>query len=80
MKDQVQSLTLALSKGANRVGAILPSPEDGDRSSFWNVAFFKYLIPDDGQSPETQWFWQCSLLKITDILEENIVTIFRVKE
>jgi hypothetical protein len=80
MKDQVQLLSLALSKGPNRVGAFLPSPEDGDRSSFGNVVFFNYLIPDDGQSPETRWFWLCSLLKFTDILEENIVSIFRVKE
>jgi hypothetical protein len=31
---QVQCLRLALSKGPNRVGIFLPSPEDGNRSSF----------------------------------------------
>jgi hypothetical protein len=30
---------LALSKGPNRVGVFLPSPEDGNRSSFRNVVF-----------------------------------------
>jgi hypothetical protein len=34
-----QWLRLALSKGANRVGVSLPSPEDGNRSSFRNVVF-----------------------------------------
>jgi hypothetical protein len=33
----------ALSKGPNRVGVSLPSPEDGDRSSFRNVVFSRYL-------------------------------------
>jgi hypothetical protein len=36
-------LILALSKGPNRVGVSLPSPEDGDRSSFRNVVFPIYL-------------------------------------
>jgi hypothetical protein len=34
-----QWLWLDLSKGPNRVGVSLPSPEDGNRSSFWNVVF-----------------------------------------
>jgi hypothetical protein len=34
---------LALSKGHNRVGVSLPSPEDGNRSSFRNVVFSSYL-------------------------------------
>jgi hypothetical protein len=29
-----------------------PSPEDGNRSSFRNVAFSVCRNPDDGQSPE----------------------------
>jgi hypothetical protein len=31
---------LSLPKGPNRVGNSLHSPEDGNRSSFWNVAIF----------------------------------------
>jgi hypothetical protein len=34
----------ALSKGLNRVGASLPSPEDGMRFSFRNVVFSSYLV------------------------------------
>jgi hypothetical protein len=36
-------LRLALSKGLNRIGVSLPSPEDGNRSSYRNVAFSNYL-------------------------------------
>jgi hypothetical protein len=32
-------MRLALSKGLNRVGIFLPSPEDGNRFSFQNVVF-----------------------------------------
>jgi hypothetical protein len=39
----VLSPCLALSKGPNRVGVSLPSPEDGNRSSFRNVVFSSYL-------------------------------------
>jgi hypothetical protein len=39
----VQWLRLALSKGPNRVGLSLSSPEDGKRSSFRNIAFYSYL-------------------------------------
>jgi hypothetical protein len=35
----VSVFRLALSKGNNRVGVSLPSPEDGIRSSFRNVVF-----------------------------------------
>jgi hypothetical protein len=34
---------LALSKGHNKVGVSLPSPEGGNRSSFRNVVFSNYL-------------------------------------
>jgi hypothetical protein len=37
--DRVQWFRLALSKGPNRVGVSLPSPEDGNRSSLRNVVF-----------------------------------------
>jgi hypothetical protein len=30
----------------------IPSPENGNRTSFWNVVFFRIL--DDGQGPKTQ--------------------------
>jgi hypothetical protein len=36
-------LRLALSKEPNRVGVSLPSPEDGNRSSFRNFVFCYYL-------------------------------------
>jgi hypothetical protein len=38
-----KKLSLALSKGHNRAGVSLPSPEDGNRSSFQNVVFSSYL-------------------------------------
>jgi hypothetical protein len=41
--NRVQWLTLVLSKRPNIVGASLPSPEDGNTSSFRNVAFSIYL-------------------------------------
>jgi hypothetical protein len=34
---------LALPKGPNRVGVTLPSPEDGNMSSYRNVAVSSYL-------------------------------------
>jgi hypothetical protein len=39
----VQWLRLALSEGLNIVDVSLPSPKDGNRSSFWNVMFSSYL-------------------------------------
>jgi hypothetical protein len=39
----VQWLRLAPFKGPNRVDVSLPSPEDGNRSSFWSVVFSSYL-------------------------------------
>jgi hypothetical protein len=36
-------MRVAISKGPNRVGVSLPSPEDGNRSSFRNVVFSSYL-------------------------------------
>jgi hypothetical protein len=36
-------LKLARSKGPNRVGVSLPSPEDRNRLSLWNVVFSSYL-------------------------------------
>jgi hypothetical protein len=39
----VQWLRLALSKGRHRIGVSLPSPEDGNRSSFHNIVFSSYL-------------------------------------
>jgi hypothetical protein len=41
--ENVQWMRLALSNGPNRVGVSLSSPEDGNRSSFWNVVFSSYL-------------------------------------
>jgi hypothetical protein len=46
-KSNYQSLDqwfgLALPKGPNRVGTFVTSPEDGNRSSFWNDVFSNYL-------------------------------------
>jgi hypothetical protein len=39
----VQWLMSVLSKGPNRVGVSLPSPEGRNRSSFRNVVFSSYL-------------------------------------
>jgi hypothetical protein len=48
----VQRLGLALSNWPNRIGVSL-SPENGNRSSFRNVVFSSFKIPDDWQSPKT---------------------------
>jgi hypothetical protein len=53
-KHKVQRLRLGLSKEPNRVEGSLPSPEDGNRSSFRNVVSSSIRIPNDGQNPETQ--------------------------
>jgi hypothetical protein len=39
----IQRLKLALSKWSNRVGVSFPLPEEGNRSSFRNIAFSTYL-------------------------------------
>jgi hypothetical protein len=36
-------MKLAFSKGPNKVGVSLHSPEDGNRSSFRNIVFTSYL-------------------------------------
>jgi hypothetical protein len=46
----VQWLRLALSNAPNSVGVSHPSYEDGNRSGFRNIVFFRIL--DDGQSPK----------------------------
>jgi hypothetical protein len=38
----VQGLRLAISKGPNRVGVSLPSPEEGNRLSFGNIVFYSF--------------------------------------
>jgi hypothetical protein len=53
----LQWLGLALSKGPNRVDVSLPLPDDRNKSCFQNVVLLVFKIPDDGQSPETQWLW-----------------------
>jgi hypothetical protein len=53
----IECLRLALSKWPNRVGVSLLSPEDGNRSTLRSIVFSSIKIPDDGQGPETQWFW-----------------------
>jgi hypothetical protein len=40
--------------GWTRVGVSLPSPEDGNTSSFRNAGLRAFRIPDVGQSTETQ--------------------------
>jgi hypothetical protein len=51
-------LRLALSKGPNSLGVSFPSTGDGERSSFRNFVFASiFRNPDDGQSPESQYFW-----------------------
>jgi hypothetical protein len=44
---------LALSKGPNRVGAVIILPEDGNRYSFRNIVFYLRNI---GRSPNTRFF------------------------
>jgi hypothetical protein len=56
----VHWLRLALSNGPNRVGVYNLKPEDGNRSTFRNVVFFR--IPNDGQSPKTQSPWVLNIL------------------
>jgi hypothetical protein len=45
---------LVLSKGPNRIGIFLSSPEEETRSYFRKLLFWLNRIPDDGQSLETQ--------------------------
>jgi hypothetical protein len=40
--------------GAQQSRCSLLSPEDGNTSSFRNVCFLAFRIPNDGHSPETQ--------------------------
>jgi hypothetical protein len=40
----VQWSRLALSKGTNKLDVFLSSPEDGNRSSFWNVMFSNFIF------------------------------------
>jgi hypothetical protein len=39
-KHEYTGLRSALSKGPNRIGISLSSPEDGNRSSFWNIVLY----------------------------------------
>jgi hypothetical protein len=62
----VQWLMSVLSKGSNKVGVFLPTPEDRNRPSFWNVVFSSYFrIPETGQTPYTQWFRELYTIIIT---------------
>jgi hypothetical protein len=45
-----ERFTLGFCKGPNSVGVSHLLPEDGNRSSFRNIMFFR--ISDDGQSPK----------------------------
>jgi hypothetical protein len=42
----------------SRIGFSIPSLEDGNRFDFRNFLFIEFTIPDHGQSPECQWFWE----------------------
>jgi hypothetical protein len=49
-----KDLTATVTEGPNRVGFSLPSPEDGNISSFRNVVFSNYLeslAMDNGTNP-----------------------------
>jgi hypothetical protein len=59
MMQIAQRLRLVLSKGPNRVGVSLHSPEPGDRSSFQNGAFSGMW---NFWSPETLYFCVCQIL------------------
>jgi hypothetical protein len=53
----VQWLGLALSKRPNRVGVSLPSPEDGNRSSFRNIfLYLEFWTMDKVQKPSSEPF------------------------
>jgi hypothetical protein len=56
--QQAEWLRLALSKGPKRVG-VSSSPHLRTETSSVSetLCFLVFRIPDDGQSPETQWFW-----------------------
>jgi hypothetical protein len=59
--------------------SLLPSPEDGRRTSFRNVVILYYILifyPDDGQSPENNWF--SIAIAFTNLAENvEIETSFR---
>jgi hypothetical protein len=60
-------MRLALSKGPNRAGVSIPSPEDGNRSTFLNVVFFNALWNTGGWTkytdpvPSTKGFLETSV-------------------
>jgi hypothetical protein len=56
----VQWLRLALSKGPNKAGVSPPPSQlrtERDPVSE-TMCFLAFRFPDDGQSPESQWFWE----------------------
>jgi hypothetical protein len=54
----VKWMRLVVCNGPSRVCVPLPSPEEGNISSFRNFVFSSFFrIPDDRQNPETQWLW-----------------------
>jgi hypothetical protein len=69
----VQWLRLTLSKRPKRLSVSFPSPEDGNRSSFWNVVFSGYLEYRTMGKFHEQWFWEesDSSVRIYIILHKN---------
>jgi hypothetical protein len=55
----------------------LPTPDEVSRSSFWNTVFSSFRILDDGQSPQTQWFWATCmwLLEVKKLICNSILQI-----
>jgi hypothetical protein len=51
---------LALFEGPDRAGVSLPSPEDGHRSSFWNIVFLSYLeiwtLHEVHKPSDSEWY------------------------
>jgi hypothetical protein len=54
----IQWLKLALSKELNRIVASLPLPQHGKIHFLKRFVFKLFKIPDHGQSPQTQYFWE----------------------
>jgi hypothetical protein len=63
----VQWSRLALSKGPNRVGVSLPSPEDGNRTCFQNVFFSYFEFQTMDKVHKLKWFF---------VLYTNIRTLY----
>jgi hypothetical protein len=71
-----QWLRLGFSKWPSRVGTAIILPEDGNRSSFWNVFFKKHYTMDKVQKYDSSKYSSSFSSNICDIIDPNTVHEF----